>query len=122
MNISDRVKSVSKSLSRPNLEKSNCKTDDVKNVFRPLRRPNLKMSSDICARVKEIVIDKLGVEESEVIETGASFVEDLGADSLDTVDLIMEFEKEFGIEIPDDQAETITTVGQACDYIEKNAK
>jgi acyl carrier protein len=77
--------------------------------------------SDIATRVKKIIIDKLGVDESEVTPE-ASFTNDLGADSLDTVELIMEFEKEFNISIPDEQAETITTVGQAIEYIEKNAK
>ncbi len=77
--------------------------------------------SDIASRVKSIIIDKLSVEESEVtIE--ANFTNDLGADSLDTVELIMEFEKEFNISIPDDQAENIATVGQAIDYIEKADK
>ncbi len=77
--------------------------------------------SEIASRVKAIIVDKLGVEESEVT-TEASFTNDLGADSLDTVELIMEFEKEFGISIPDDQAEKITTVGDAIAYIEANAK
>lgn len=77
--------------------------------------------SDIASRVKSIIIDKLGVEESEVTSE-ASFTNDLGADSLDTVELIMEFEKEFNIAIPDDQAEKIGTVGQAVSYIEQNAK
>jgi acyl carrier protein len=77
--------------------------------------------SDIKSRVISIIIDKLGVEESEVT-TEASFTNDLGADSLDTVELIMEFEKEFNIAIPDDQAENIQTVGQAVSYIEENAK
>lgn len=77
--------------------------------------------SDIANRVKAIIVDKLGVEESEVNEA-ASFTNDLGADSLDTVELIMEFEKEFNISIPDDQAEKIGTVGQAIDYIQSNAK
>ena len=77
--------------------------------------------SDIATRVKSIIIDKLGVEESEV-NAEASFTNDLGADSLDTVELIMEFEKEFNIAIPDDQAEKIATVGQAIAYIEQNAK
>jgi acyl carrier protein len=65
--------------------------------------------------------EKLGVEESEVVNE-ASFTNDLGADSLDTVELIMEFEKEFGISIPDDQAENILTVGQAISYLEANTK
>ena len=77
--------------------------------------------SEIASRVKAIIVDKLGVEESEVT-TEASFSNDLGADSLDTVELIMEFEKEFGISIPDDQAEKITTVGDAIANIEANAK
>lgn len=77
--------------------------------------------ADIASRVKSIIIDKLGVEESEVT-LEASFTNDLGADSLDTVELIMEFEKEFNIAIPDDQAEKIGTVGQAVSYIEENAK
>ncbi|SHF78127.1 acyl carrier protein [Dysgonomonas macrotermitis] len=77
--------------------------------------------SDVASRVKAIIVDKLGVEETEVTNT-ASFTNDLGADSLDTVELIMEFEKEFGISIPDDQAEKISTVGDAVSYIEANAK
>jgi acyl carrier protein len=74
--------------------------------------------SDIKSKVIAIIVDKLGVEESEVTHE-ASFTNDLGADSLDTVELIMEFEKEFNIAIPDDQAETIQTVGDAVSYIEK---
>ncbi|MBK8847826.1 MAG: acyl carrier protein [Bacteroidetes bacterium] len=77
--------------------------------------------ADIESRVKSIIVDKLSVEESE-ITTESSFTNDLGADSLDTVELIMEFEKEFNIAIPDDQAEKIQTVGQAIDYIKANAK
>ena len=77
--------------------------------------------SDIASRVKAIIVDKLGVDENEVTES-ASFTNDLGADSLDTVELIMEFEKEFNIAIPDDQAETIATVGDAVKYIETNVK
>ena len=77
--------------------------------------------SEIESRVKAIIVDKLGVDEAEVKQE-ASFTNDLGADSLDTVELIMEFEKAFGINIPDDQAEKISTVGDAIDYIEKNAK
>ncbi|MFQ6606156.1 MAG: acyl carrier protein [Fidelibacterota bacterium] len=68
-------------------------------------------------KVKEVIIDKLGVEE-EKITPEASFVDDLGADSLDTVELIMQFEEEFGIEIPDEDAEKITTVGAAVEYID----
>jgi acyl carrier protein len=77
--------------------------------------------SDISSKVKSIIVDKLGVEEKEVTPT-ASFTNDLGADSLDTVELIMGFEKEFNIAIPDDQAEKIATVGDAISYIEANAK
>ncbi|MFK7808832.1 MAG: acyl carrier protein [Saprospiraceae bacterium] len=75
--------------------------------------------SEVKEKVTAIIVDKLGVEESEVT-VEASFTNDLGADSLDTVELIMEFEKEFNIAIPDDQAEKIGTEGQAVDYIEKN--
>ena len=75
--------------------------------------------ADINAKVKAIIVDKLGVEESEVTPT-ASFTNDLGADSLDTVELIMEFEKAFDITIPDEVAEKISTVGDAIDYIENN--
>jgi len=77
--------------------------------------------SDIALRVKAIIVDKLGVDENEVTNE-ASFTNDLGADSLDTVELIMEFEKEFNIGIPDDQAENIGTVGEAVKYLEENAK
>ncbi len=77
--------------------------------------------SEVASKVTAIIVDKLGVEESEVTPT-ASFTNDLGADSLDTVELIMEFEKEFGISIPDDQAEKIGTVGDAIAYIEAAAK
>jgi acyl carrier protein len=77
--------------------------------------------SDISSRVKSIIVDKLGVDENEV-SLEASFTNDLGADSLDTVELIMEFEKEFNIAVPDDQAENITTVGDAIRFIEDNAK
>ena len=76
--------------------------------------------SEIASKVKAIIVDKLGVEESEVTME-AGFAADLGADSLDTVELIMEFEKEFDLSIPDDEAEKITTVGDAVKYIE-NAK
>ena len=77
--------------------------------------------SEIAARVKAIIVDKLGVDESEVTPN-ASFTNDLGADSLDTVELIMELEKEFGMSIPDDQAEKIATVKDAVDYISNNVK
>ena len=74
--------------------------------------------SEINSRVKSIIVDKLGVDEGEVVPD-ASFTNDLGADSLDTVELIMEFEKEFDIQIPDDQAENISAVAQAVQYIEQ---
>lgn len=77
--------------------------------------------SEIAAQVKNIIVDKLGVDAEEVTPE-KSFTNDLGADSLDNVELIMEFEKEFGISIPDDQAEKISTVGDAIAYIENNAK
>ena len=73
--------------------------------------------SDVATKVKAIIIDKLGVDEAEVTDS-ASFTNDLGADSLDTVELIMEFEKEFDIQIPDDQAENIATVKDAISFIE----
>lgn len=77
--------------------------------------------SDIASKVNAIIVDKLGVDAKEVTEA-ASFTNDLGADSLDTVELIMEFEKEFNIAIPDDQAEKINTVGEAIKYITEHAK
>ena len=70
-------------------------------------------------KIKEIIIDKLGIEESEITES-ASFTNDLGADSLDTVELIMEFEKEFNVSIPDEDAEKIGTVGDAISYLKDN--
>ena len=76
-----------------------------------------KNMSDVTTKVKAIIVDKLGVDEAEVTST-ASFTDDLGADSLDTVELIMEFEKEFDLQIPDDQAEKIATVGDAVSFIE----
>ena len=78
---------------------------------------NFKVMSEVADKVKAIIVDKLGVDESEVTPQ-ASFTNDLGADSLDTVELIMEFEKAFGITIPDDQAEKISTVGEAIAHIE----
>ncbi len=72
--------------------------------------------SDVESRVRKIVVEHLSVDEEKVIKT-ASFIDDLGADSLDTVELVMAFEEEFGIEIPDDAAETIQTFGDAVDYI-----
>ena len=77
--------------------------------------------ADITSKVKAIIVDKLGVDETEVTPA-ASFTNDLGAGSLDTVELIMEFEKAFGITIPDEAAEKISTVGDAISYIENNAK
>ena len=74
--------------------------------------------SDTAERVKKIVVEHLGVEADKVTE-GASFIDDLGADSLDTVELVVAFEEEFGVEIPDDAAETILTVGDAVKYIDK---
>jgi acyl carrier protein len=79
----------------------------------------LKDMSDIGDRVKKIVVEHLGVESEKVTEA-ASFIDDLGADSLDTVELVMAFEEEFGVEIPDDAAETILTVGDAIGFLEKN--
>ena len=78
-----------------------------------------KKMSDIAERVKKIVVEHLNVDADKVTDT-ASFIEDLGADSLDTVELVMAFEEEFGIEIPDDAAESIVTVGDAVKYIEKS--
>ena len=74
--------------------------------------------SDIAERVKKIVVEHLNVD-AEKVSDGASFIEDLGADSLDTVELVMAFEEEFGIEIPDDAAESIVTVGDAIKFIDK---
>lgn len=82
---------------------------------------NFKAMSDIESKVKAIIVDKLGVDISEV-KNESSFTNDLGADSLDTVELIMEFENAFEIKIPDDQAEKISTVGQAVEYIQANVK
>lgn len=76
--------------------------------------------SDIADRVKKIVVEHLGVEEGKVVES-ASFIDDLGADSLDTVELVMAFEEEFSVEIPDDAAEKIQTVGDAVTFIKENS-
>ena len=76
--------------------------------------------SDIAERVKKIVVEHLGVDKEKVVES-ASFVDDLGADSLDTVELVMAFEEEFGCEIPDDAAEKILTVKDAVDFLQENA-
>jgi acyl carrier protein len=77
--------------------------------------------ADIEAKVKEIIINELGVD-AEKVTAEASFVEDLGADSLDTVELVMAFEEEFGMEIPDEEAEKLRTVGDAISYIQSNAQ
>ena len=77
--------------------------------------------ASVADKVKSIIVDQLGVDEDQVT-TDASFVEDLGADSLDTVELVMAFEEEFGIEIPDEDAEKITRVREAVDYIEQHAE
>jgi acyl carrier protein len=77
--------------------------------------------TDIAAKVKSLVADKLGVDEAEVVES-ASFTSDLGADSLDVVELVMEFEKEFGVIVPDSETGKIGTVGQAISYIEEHIK
>ena len=82
---------------------------------------NQKVMSEIADKVKAIIVDKLSVDENEVTPQ-AEFSKDLGADSLDTVELIMEFEKEFGLTIPDEEAEKIATVGDAVAYIENNKK
>ena len=93
-------------------------TDDSNNINHIQTKETM---SDIEKKVKDIIVDKLSVEEADV-KNEASFANDLGADSLDTVELIMEFEKEFGITIPDDKAEKISTVGDAIAYIEENTK
>ncbi len=77
--------------------------------------------SEVAAKVKAIIVEKLGVDENEVVES-ASFTNDLGADSLDTVEMIMDFEKEFNVTIPDEAAEEISTVGDAIAYIENKLK
>jgi acyl carrier protein len=79
------------------------------------------MADSIESRVKEIIVNELGVE-AEKVTPDASFVEDLGADSLDTVELVMAFEEEFGIDIPDEDAEKMSTVGEAIKYLESNSK
>ena len=77
--------------------------------------------TDVEQRVKKLVLQHLGVEPDKVVDN-ANFIDDLGADSLDTVELVMAFEEEFGVEIPDDAAETIVTVGDAVRFLEKNRK
>ena len=102
----------------PDFGESRQNFQDSKIIINVLK---IKIMSEIESKVKAIIVDKLGVDEAEV-KAEASFTNDLGADSLDTVELIMEFEKEFGISIPDDKAEKIGTVGDAIAYIEENAK
>src|SRR3954453_15285745 len=86
----------------------------------PIGETRKRTMSDIAERVKKIVVEHLGVEADKVTEN-ANFIDDLGADSLDTVELVMAFEEEFNVEIPDDAAETIVTVGDAIKFLEKNA-
>jgi acyl carrier protein len=95
--------------------------DETRLVQRVALKDEVGTMSDIADRVKKIVVDNLGVDPDKVTEN-ASFIEDLGADSLDTVELVMAFEEEFNCEIPDDTAETILTVGDAIKFLEKNAK
>src|SRR5262245_29550394 len=90
-------------------------------LTKPNSRRNEMAEGSVEERVKQIIVEELGVDESEVTPN-AHFIEDLGADSLDTVELVRRFEEEFDIEIPDDQAEKITSVRDAIDYIEKHAK
>jgi acyl carrier protein len=87
-------------------------------VSKNSRDKDQKTMSDVAERVKKIVIEHLGVDADKVIDN-ANFIEDLGADSLDTVELVMAFEEEFSVEIPDDAAETIVTVGDAVRFLEK---
>ena len=103
-----------------NVKTENMKVCNFLNLYRYLYNINQKekIMSDVATKVKAIIVDKLGVDEGEVTNE-ASFTNDLGADSLDTVELIMEFEKEFDIQIPDDKAETISTVGEAISFIEQ---
>ena len=90
-------------------------------IFRALSTTRTIKMSDVAERVKKIVVEHLGVEPEKVVDN-ANFIDDLGADSLDTVELVMAFEEEFGVEIPDDAAETIVTVGDAVRFLEKNKK
>jgi acyl carrier protein len=96
--------------------------EDLRKIRQIQRRDRdaRKTMSDVAERVKKIVVEHLGVESEKVTEN-ASFIDDLGADSLDTVELVMAFEEEFGCEIPDDAAEHILTVGDAVRFLEKNA-
>jgi acyl carrier protein len=95
--------------------------DRVGRAVEPDQEAHEEEMSDIGERVKKIVVEHLGVEADKVTDS-ASFIDDLGADSLDTVELVMAFEEEFGCEIPDDAAETILTVGDAVKFLEHNAK
>lgn len=99
------------------------KLDFIKNILQLTFQLELiyKYMSDVAEKVKKIIVEHLGAEESKVTEN-ASFTDDLGADSLDTVELVMAFEEEFGIEIPDDAAEKIKTVKDAVDFISSNKK
>jgi acyl carrier protein len=96
-------------------------TPRLRSIDRVALKHEVGTMSDIGERVKKIVVEHLGVEPDKVTDN-ASFIDDLGADSLDTVELVMAFEEEFGCEIPDDAAETILTVGDAIKFLEKNAK
>ena len=91
-----------------------------KSLFSLKEQQNMASESSVADRVKKIIVDKLGVDENDVTPE-ANFIQDLGADSLDTVELIMEFEKEFNVAIPDEKAEQITTVGDAVRYLEDEA-
>jgi acyl carrier protein len=93
----------------------------LRSIDRVALKHEVGTMSDIGERVKKIVVEHLGVEPDKVTD-GASFIDDLGADSLDTVELVMAFEEEFGIEIPDEDAEKITRVKEAVEYIESHAK
>jgi acyl carrier protein len=93
--------------------------DDSGSLRRPENEEGVMSDNNIEARVRKIVVEHLGVEEDKVTKD-ASFIDDLGADSLDTVELVMAFEEEFGVEIPDDAAETILTVGDAVRFLEKS--
>jgi acyl carrier protein len=105
----------------PDTTQAHTATARGRRPIEPIKGREVAAMSDIGERVKKIVVEHLGVEAEKVTEN-ASFIDDLGADSLDTVELVMAFEEEFGCEIPDDAAETILTVGDAIKFLEKNAK